>query len=88
MKTASFPSLRVEPELRQAAEQSLQEGETISSFVEQAIRESIARRQNQKEFLLRGMRSREEAQRSGNYVPAEAVMQRLEGMLAKAKARK
>lgn len=88
MKTASFPSLRVDPELRQAAEQSLHEGETISSFVEQAIRETIARRQNQKEFLIRGMRAREEAQRSGDYVPAEAVMQRLEGMLAKAKAGK
>jgi predicted transcriptional regulator len=88
MKTASFPSLRVDPELRQAAEQSLQDGETISSFVEQAIRDSIARRQQQKEFLARGMAAREEAHRGGDFVSADAVMQRLEGMLAKAKEHK
>ena len=60
MKTASFPSLRVDPELRKAAEQSLQEGETISSFVEQSIRESIERRRRQKEFIARGLAGRDE----------------------------
>ena len=33
MKTATFPAVRVKPELRQAAEEILQEGETLSSFV-------------------------------------------------------
>ena len=32
MKTATFPSLRVEPELREAAESVLEEGETLSGF--------------------------------------------------------
>lgn len=44
MKTAAIPSLRIEPELRDAAERVLQEGETLSSFVEASIRDSIARR--------------------------------------------
>jgi predicted transcriptional regulator len=88
MKTASFPSLRVEPELREAAEQSLQEGETISGFVEQAIRESIERRGHQREFVARGLASRDNAKRTGNYVAADAVMERLKGMLATAKAGK
>ena len=88
MKTASFPSLRVEPELREVAERSLQEGETISGFVEQAIRESIERRGHQREFVARGLASRDNAKRIGNYVAADAVMGRLKGMLAAAKAGK
>lgn len=88
MKTASFPSLRVEPELREAAEQSLLEGETISGFVEQAIRESIERRGHQREFIARGLASRDNAKRTGNYVAADVVMGRLKGMLAAAKAGK
>jgi predicted transcriptional regulator len=88
MKTATFPSLRVEPELREAAEQSLQEGETLSGFVEQSIRDSIDRRKHQREFLARGLASRDDAKRTGTYVAADAVIGRLERMLAEAKARK
>ena len=88
MKTATFPSLRVNPELRQAAEQILQEGESLSSFVEQSIRESIERRQLQREFIARGLRSGDEARRTGKYVSSGAVIGRLEKMLASAKAAK
>jgi len=86
MKTATFPSLRVEPELREAAEDVLQEGESLSSFVEQSIRESIERRMAQREFIARGLRSRDEARRTGAYVAADVVVDRLEKMLARAKA--
>jgi len=88
MKTATFPSLRVTPELRQAAEQILQEGETLSSFVEQSIRESIGRRQIQQEFIARGLRSRDNAGQTGKYVSADNVIGRLEQMLASAKDNK
>ncbi len=88
MKTATFPSLRVEAELREAAEQCLQEGETISQFVEQSIRENIERRRHQSEFIARGLASRDEAQRTGTWVASDVVMARLEGMLADAKAGK
>ena len=86
MKTATFPSLRVDPELREAAEQCLKDGETISSFVEQSIRDGIERRRHQQEFLARGLASRDKARVTGDYVPAEAVIDRLERMLAQAKA--
>jgi len=86
MKTATFPSLRVDPELRDAAEEVLEEGESISSFLEQSIRQSIERRQAQREFIARGLRSRDEARRASKYVKAEAVIGRLEKMLARAKA--
>lgn len=87
MKTATFPPLRTTPELRQAAEQILEEGETLSGFVEQAIRESIERRQNRQEFIARGLRSRESARQIGKYVSAESVVGRLEQMLAQAKGK-
>ncbi len=86
MKTATFPSVRVSPELRQAAEQILQEGESLSGFVEQSIRESIERRQFQREFIARGLCSRDDARQTGRYVSADAVLGRLEGMLEAAKA--
>lgn len=86
MKTATFPSLRVDPELRDAAEQVLQDGESLSSFIEQSIRESVARRQAQAEFIARGLRSREAARRKGKYVSSDALIGRLEKMLARAKS--
>ena len=88
MKTATFPSLRVDPELRQAAEDSLQDGETLSSFVEQSIREAVDRRKFQREFMARGLTAREEARLTGVYVSADAVVGKLEKMLAAAKAGK
>lgn len=86
MKTATIPSLRVDPELRQAAEEVLQDGESLSSFVEQSIRESVERRRARREFVARGLRSRDDARRAGAYVKSDAVIARLEKMLARAKA--
>lgn len=86
MKTASIPSLRVAPALRQEAEEVLGEGESLSNFVEQSIRESIERRLAQREFIARGLASRDKAKQSGKYVSSDAVVGRLEKMLAQAKA--
>lgn len=87
MKTATFPSLRVEPELREAAEGVLQEGETLSSFIEASIRETIDRRRTRAEFIARGLASRDDARRTGVYVEADHVHAELSRMLADAKAR-
>ena len=73
MKTSSFPSLRVEPELREAAESVLREGETLTSLIETSVRETIQRRRQQEEFVARGLRAREESQRTGITHAAEAV---------------
>lgn len=81
MKTATFPSLRVEPELREAAESVLREGETLSSLIETAMRETIERRRVQAEFLARGLRAGEDAQRSGSWHPARAVHAELQRRL-------
>ena len=73
MKTSSFPSLRVEPELREAAESVLRVGETLSSLIETSMRETIQRRRVQEEFIARGLRSRKDAERTGVYHSAESV---------------
>ncbi len=88
MKNATIPSLRVEAELRASAEQVLQEGESLSSFVEASIRESIARRRAQQEFIARGLRARDQARATNAYVSANTVVRKLEKMLATAKKAK
>ncbi len=85
MKTATIPSLRVAPELRKSAKAVLSKGESLSGFVAQSIRDSVDRRVAQREFIARGLASRDEAQRTGRYVSATAVIGRLEKMLARAK---
>ena len=86
MKTATIPSLRVDPDLRKSVESVLSKGESLSGFVEQSIRESIDRRLAQREFIARGLVSRDEAKRTGKYVSSTAVIGRLEKMLVRAKA--
>lgn len=87
MKTASFPSLRVEPALRQAAEAVLQDGETLSGFVEQSVRAQIRLRQEQDAFVARGLAARERAGRDNAYVDADDVLKGLAARLQKARTR-
>ena len=85
MKSATIPSLRVEAEVREAAENVLREGETLSSFVEQSVKANILRRQMQKAFIEKGLASREEARSSGEYIGAETVLGELNSMLKAAR---
>jgi predicted transcriptional regulator len=87
MKTATIPSLRVDSELRHAAEDVLQEGETLSSFVEQSLRLNIEHRRAQQAFISRGLASRDEAPRTGEYFSAEDVLRELDDLYARAKAK-
>lgn len=87
MKTATLPSLRVDPALRQAADDVPLEGESLSSFVEQSARAQVERRLAQREFIARCLNSRAAARRTGAYVPSDAVLKGLEKRLMRAKAR-
>jgi len=84
MKTASLPSLRVDPELRQAAESVLLDGESLSSLMEAALRASVSRRQMQRDFVARGLQSRDRARSTGEYYDAAEVHADLEAMLVAA----
>ena len=88
MKTATMPALRVQPELREAAEEILRPGETLSAFVEDSLRRNVALRRNKQEFIARGLAALNAAQESGEYVSAKRVLGKLSAKLEKARNRK
>ena len=87
MKTATIPSVRVEPEFRAELEAVLGDGESLSEFVEASVRVAVERRHTQAEFIARGLRSRDEARASGDYVGAGPVLTALQDKLDAARAR-
>lgn len=88
VKTATIPSVRVEPELRAEVESLLSEGETVSQFVEASVRATVLRRRHAAEFIARGLRSLADARRTGDYVDADVVVRKLQRKLDAARSRK
>ena len=84
MKTATIPPVRIEPAFRADMEQSLQEGESLAGLVEAAVRNEVARRQMQSEFMRRGIAAVQRTVDAGDGIPAEAVIARLKERLAAA----
>ncbi|MDO8810612.1 MAG: YlcI/YnfO family protein [Gallionella sp.] len=82
-KTSTIPPLRVNEEVRAAAEAALMEGETLSGFVLEAIKFNIQRRSMQQEFVSRGLAARDDARRTGKYVSADEVLAGLDKTLAR-----
>ncbi len=87
MKTATIPSLRVEPELRCAAESVLYARESLSGFVVQSIKENIKRRKLRQAFIERGLTSRDEARLTGEYFEAKDILHALDDMLLDAEGK-
>lgn len=86
MKSATLPAVRVEASLREEIEQALNEGESLSAFVEASVRESLRRRVEQSEFIKRGIASLQSARKSGKSISADTAVRKLEERLAKARA--
>ena len=82
-KTSTIPPLRVNEEVRAAAEAALMEGETLSGFVLEAIQFNIQRRTMQQEFVARGLAARDAARRTGKYISADEVLAGLDKTLAR-----
>src|SRR5438132_2112245 len=87
MKTTTIPPLRVSPELRKQAEAVLEPGETLSRFVLDALTRSIEYRKARQQFIARGLASAAQAKKTGKYVAADRVIEKLARKLAKAKQR-
>ena len=81
MKTATIPPVRINPAFRADMEQTLEDGESLAGLVETAVRNEVARRQMQSEFVRRGIAA---VQSAGDGIPAEAVVARLKARLAAA----
>ena len=87
MKTTTIPPLRVSRELRRQAEAVLEQGETLSGFVLDALTRSIEYRKARQEFIARGLASAAKAKKTGKYVPADRVIGKLARKLVRAKQR-
>jgi hypothetical protein len=74
MKTATLPTVRVQPQTREQAESLLEDGETLSMFIDESLRRQIAFRQAEREFLARGIASIEKAKKSGRYISADKAV--------------
>jgi len=88
MKSATLPSVHVEPELRAEVESLLGDGETVSEFVEASVRATVLRRRQQAEFIARGLCSLNDARQTGDCVDADTVVQGPQRKLEAARARK
>ena len=88
MKTATLPPIRVAPDFRLELEGVLEQGESLSQFMESAVRTTVAKRKNQAEFIRRGIAAIEATKRDGSGIPAEVVIAKLEANLAAAKQAK
>ena len=81
MKTAVIPQVRVEPELRAQLDAVLTENETLSDFVETAVRRAVEYRRVQTAFHARGQAAFEHYQRTGISHTAKNVFDSLQAKL-------
>jgi len=81
MKTAVIPQVRVEPELRAQLDAVLTEDETLSDFVETAVRRAVEHRRVQTAFHARGEAALEHYQRTGISHSAKDVLDSLQAKL-------
>ena len=86
MKTSTLPPLRVSPELRADAEAVLAPGESLSSFVHDAVTRTIEYRKAQQEFVERGLASAAKARRTGRYVSRSSALKTLRRQLAQGRS--
>jgi len=87
MRSATFPPIRVEPEVRAEVEAVLREGETLTQFIEEAVVAAAAWRRVQSEFVTRGEAAIERWKQEGGGCAVAEVMADLQARLDDAKRR-
>jgi hypothetical protein len=87
MRSATFPPIRVEPEVRAEVEAVLREGETLTQFIEQAVVAAAAWRRVQSEFVARGEAAIERWKHEGGGQGVDEVMADLQTRLDDPKRR-
>ena len=85
MRSATFPPIRVEPEVRADVEAVLREGESLTQFIEEAVVAAAARRRMQTEFVARGETVIERWKQVGGGHTVDEVLADLQGRLNDAK---
>ena len=84
---ATTPPVSVEAALLAAIEAQIREGESMSEFVENAVRHAVQKRQDEDAFVASALESLAEAKRTGQFIEADVVVKQLEEKLAAARAR-
>lgn len=87
MRSATFPPIRVEPEVRAEVEAVLREGESLTQFIEEAVVAAAAWRRVQAEFVARGETAIERWKQAGGGRTVDEVMGGLQGRLDDARRR-
>jgi hypothetical protein len=89
MRTATLPAVRVSPETRSLVESVLKEGETLSTFIEETVRNQAQWRKEDQAFYAEALR-RSALVKSGKMktVSHEEVIQGLRDRLARKKQEK
>lgn len=87
MRSATFPPIRVEPEVRAEVEAVLREGESLTQFIEEAVVAAAAWRRVQAEFVSRGEREIARWKQEGGGHAVDEVMVDLQTRLDAAKRR-
>jgi len=87
MRSATFPPIRVKPEVRSEVEAVLREGESLTQFIEEAVVSAAAWRRNQAEFVARGEAAIERWKREGGGLSVDEAMADLQGRLDAARSR-
>ena len=82
MKTATLPAVRVTPQLRGLAESVLNDGETLSMFVEDSVRRLAQMREDDRAFYARGLASMERVRAGEKTHSVAEVMQGLRDSVA------
>lgn len=87
MKSATLPPVRLRPELRDDMEASLAEGETVSAFVSEAVRQYVVQRQADRSWVARAWAARETLQQGGAWETPESLLGDLRQRLDHARRR-
>jgi hypothetical protein len=87
MRSAAFPPIRVEPEVRAEVEAVLREGESLTQFIEEAVVAAAAWRRVQAEFVTRGEAAIQRWKQEGGGHAVDEVMADLQSRLDEAKRR-
>ncbi len=87
MRSATFPPIRVEPEVRAEVEAVLREGESLTQFIEEAVVAAAAWRRTQAEFVHRGEAAIERWKKEGGGHSVDEVLAGMQRRLDDARRR-
>ena len=85
MRSATFPAVRTTPENRALVESVLRPGETLSTFIEETLRQKAQWRKEDEAFYARAITAAKRVDAGENTYTHEEVMTRLRSMNQKKK---